>query len=370
MGDHEDLLELLCSDDWIVVRNALSRLELRLRNRLAGDQQVDRLSAILVSLAEHPKWEVRKALADASLHFPRKTSDRTLAKLLLDDNSFVQGAAKRISARRHEHTTTDLLSNQHGDMMREWLVDLEAAHGPKARDAAMRVAQRFTGVAMQEIHHELVKVISPLDSSLRRLMAEFEAKEADKEARKMRLRRAIDRTVLLSEMVDSLREFYQDVTPRFESESLLSIIEEACALAQDFLAGAAPELRISAPPGLRIEVHRPRLIQAIVNVVKNGIEAYEGLERRAEIDLSVELTRPDQVQILCADGGCGMSKGACDDAFELFGSTKPRGTGFGLALAKKIVESEHGGTISLTSTKGVGTMVRIEIPTRQGSDGG
>lgn len=47
--------------------------------------------------------------------------------------------------------------------------------------------------------------------------------------------------------------------------------------------------------------------------------------------------------------------------FKLFFTTKPNGTGFGLAVAKKIVE-RHGGTIALASQVGEGTRVTIELP--------
>jgi signal transduction histidine kinase len=64
-------------------------------------------------------------------------------------------------------------------------------------------------------------------------------------------------------------------------------------------------------------------------------------------------------------GGCGMSEEALGDAFTLYGSTKPYGTGFGLPLAKKIVETEHKGSIRLASAKGEGTTVTVVLPIEQ-----
>ena len=57
-----------------------------------------------------------------------------------------------------------------------------------------------------------------------------------------------------------------------------------------------------------------------------------------------------------------MSAEAQRDALTLFATSKPNGTGFGLPLAVKIVESEHGGRLSIESVKGRGTIVRIIIP--------
>jgi signal transduction histidine kinase len=57
-----------------------------------------------------------------------------------------------------------------------------------------------------------------------------------------------------------------------------------------------------------------------------------------------------------------MSAEAQGDALTLFATSKPNGTGFGLPLAAKIVESEHGGRLSIDSVKGRGTIVRMIIP--------
>ena len=57
-----------------------------------------------------------------------------------------------------------------------------------------------------------------------------------------------------------------------------------------------------------------------------------------------------------------MSAEAQHDALTLFATSKPNGTGFGLPLAVKIIESEHGGRLSIESIKGRGTIVRIIIP--------
>jgi signal transduction histidine kinase len=57
-----------------------------------------------------------------------------------------------------------------------------------------------------------------------------------------------------------------------------------------------------------------------------------------------------------------MSEEVLTDASVLFATSKPDGTGFGLPLAIKIIESELGGRLSLESIKGQGTVVRVVIP--------
>jgi signal transduction histidine kinase len=62
-----------------------------------------------------------------------------------------------------------------------------------------------------------------------------------------------------------------------------------------------------------------------------------------------------------SDTGVGMSSEQLDKIFEPFYTTTPDGTGLGLAICKKII-AEHNGQLVVQSRKGIGTIVRIEIP--------
>ena len=67
------------------------------------------------------------------------------------------------------------------------------------------------------------------------------------------------------------------------------------------------------------------------------------------------------VEIRVIDRGSGIPEEERAHIFELFYSTKERGTGLGLAVAKKIVD-EHDGAISVRSTPGEGTTFSIRLP--------
>ena len=67
------------------------------------------------------------------------------------------------------------------------------------------------------------------------------------------------------------------------------------------------------------------------------------------------------MQITVRDTGCGMAPATLEKAFDLFFTSRPDGTGMGLALVRRIVE-KHGGQIELTSQPGAGTTVRMVIP--------
>ena len=76
--------------------------------------------------------------------------------------------------------------------------------------------------------------------------------------------------------------------------------------------------------------------------------------------VAVDLYATD-VEVVCKDTGMGIPTAQLDEVFTPFWTTKPKGTGLGLALTHKIIE-DHSGTIHLTSEVGHGTIVTIRLP--------
>ncbi len=101
--------------------------------------------------------------------------------------------------------------------------------------------------------------------------------------------------------------------------------------------------------------------KAFANLIENAIDACEGIssEKTVTIMLSV---RNDKMLITISDSGCGIPKGVQKDIFEPFYTTKPRGSGLGLAITKENIEKNFNGTVTYTSTEGVGTIFKILIP--------
>ena len=117
----------------------------------------------------------------------------------------------------------------------------------------------------------------------------------------------------------------------------------------------------------RLEVCRARVVQALTNVLVNAVESYDGVAQRRPVRVALE-PGDGWIAITVEDFGCGMSDEVLADATVLFTTSKQHGTGFGLPLAKKIVESEHGGRLNITSQKGRGTVVCMHLPTRRPGD--
>jgi len=113
------------------------------------------------------------------------------------------------------------------------------------------------------------------------------------------------------------------------------------------LAKALPE--ISADPDL---LHR-----ALQNLVLNAIDA---MPQGGELAIRTG-TLGDRVELSVSDTGSGLTQEECGRLFTPYYTTKQHGTGLGLAIVQSVV-SDHGGKISVESTKEKGTTFRIELP--------
>ena len=100
-----------------------------------------------------------------------------------------------------------------------------------------------------------------------------------------------------------------------------------------------------------------RLKQMLINLVKNAIEV---MHNGGVIAIKLE-NCDSEVMVSVIDEGKGLSDAEMNQLFTPFFTTKPTGTGLGLALVKKVVE-EHNGSINVESTIGSGTTFKISIP--------
>lgn len=110
-------------------------------------------------------------------------------------------------------------------------------------------------------------------------------------------------------------------------------------------------------PGLDVRADRGQLRQALVNLIKNGLEA---IAPEGRVDVSARAA-DGVVEIAVADDGPGMNDEQREMVFAPHFTTKPQGFGLGLTIVHRIV-NDHGGTIAVESAAGRGTVFRIRLP--------
>ena len=120
---------------------------------------------------------------------------------------------------------------------------------------------------------------------------------------------------------------------------------------------------------LLAEIDSRGIHRVILNLLRNAVDAV--IERHHGTDqgrVSVEVKAENNGATLIlttVDNGHGIPSEQLDRIFEMFHTTKgDRGTGLGLAVSKRIVET-HRGTLSVSSQVGVGTTFSVRLPTRQ-----
>ena len=145
----------------------------------------------------------------------------------------------------------------------------------------------------------------------------------------------------VNEMVAALVEFVRPVAAR-----------------QGSLVEATTDQAV--PP---MAIDRTLLRQAILNLVKNGLEA---LSRGGRLTVATHRV-DDQVEIAIRDTGPGFAPEVGTRLFEQFFTTKPQGTGLGLYISRQIIE-EHGGTLRWESAPGLGTTFTASLPIKRTED--
>jgi two-component system sensor histidine kinase AtoS len=162
---------------------------------------------------------------------------------------------------------------------------------------------------------------------------------------------------IVSELLDLVRPKPLHPMPT----DLNQLVRETLLLTTD-QAGDSPirfilELEENLP---RIEVDRGQIKQVLLNIIINSIQAIPG---RGKIILRTATEIPEIVCLSISDNGCGIPENIRKRIFDPFFSTKPTGTGLGMAIARRIVSS-HGGTIEVDSAEKRGTTVTLLFPAR------
>lgn len=118
------------------------------------------------------------------------------------------------------------------------------------------------------------------------------------------------------------------------------------------------EVGVQTGPDLTVQADADQLEQLLINLVKNAVDA--ALETEGQVDLSWSVSG-QQLHVVVADEGPGLPVNT-GNLFVPFYTTKPGGSGIGLALCRQIAEG-HGGTLTLeNSPDGKGARARLTIP--------
>jgi signal transduction histidine kinase/CheY-like chemotaxis protein len=161
-------------------------------------------------------------------------------------------------------------------------------------------------------------------------------------------------------IIDRVSSLYRRGTPERELVDLNEIVREMSVLLGDKANRSAVSIRTDLDPQLpTTTADRVQLQQVLMNLMLNGVEAMQ--ETGGELTVASKTTEDGQLLISVSDKGVGFSIDQAERIFEAFFTTKPRGTGMGLSISRRIIAS-HGGRLWESSNTGRGAIFQFTLP--------
>lgn len=228
---------------------------------------------------------------------------------------------------------------------------LERALADRERLAAL-------GTLSAGVAHEVNTPLTGVASYARLLLDDTEASDPKRPFLEKIEEQAFRASRLVGSLLDLARGRPRELAP-LEPQH---VAREAARSLETDLKGRNVQLILDLPADTpRIAGHEDALVQVLVNLLKNGLEAVTG---RPEPRVSLRLGHTGaKVTFQVEDNGRGMTPDEARHAFEPFFSTKKAagGTGLGLAIAKDIIHA-HGGSLDVDAGPGRGSRFTVSLP--------
>jgi signal transduction histidine kinase len=167
-----------------------------------------------------------------------------------------------------------------------------------------------------------------------------------------------DQVAALDALTEEYLAFARFPRPQFEEDSVNDMVTAVAEFVRPLATRQGIAVKVETDPAVPpMEIDRTLLRQAVLNLVKNALEA---VSQGGALTLTTRQVG-DAVEIAVADSGPGISPEVGRRLFEQFFTTKPQGTGLGLSISRQILE-EHGGKIRWHSTPGAGATFTMSLP--------
>ena len=247
--------------------------------------------------------------------------------------------------------------------LRGWLLLVDERTEQKRLEESMRQREKLAAVGQLAagIAHEIRNPLASISGSIQMMLADPGAHSDDD----VKLMRIVDKEIdRLNGLITEFLEYVRPEKKATHPVNLNNVIREVIESLQfNTKLRRDVEQKLDLRAACEILGHRDKLKQALLNFV---INAYQAMEKTEQPRLEVStVDQNDLVVLIIRDNGCGIKKENLHRIFEPFHTTKPSGTGLGLAVTHKILEA-HEARVAVDSVEGQGTRFLIEFPAHRG----
>jgi PAS domain S-box-containing protein len=247
----------------------------------------------------------------------------------------------------------DITDRKRAEQEREKLSRLEA-------DLAHVNRVSMMGELAASLAHEIKQPIAAAATNAHTCLRWLQREPSDiGEAREAASRMVKDVT-RAADIIDRNRSLYIRDTPKGETLNLNEIIREMIVLLRDKAQQHSVSIRIELDGALpTITVDRVQIQQVLMNLMLNGIEAMK--DSGGELTIRSQKKKDGQILLSVSDVGIGLPAEMTDQIFDAFFTTKAQGTGMGLSISRRIIESHRGRLWACANTER-GAIFQFTLP--------
>ena len=215
------------------------------------------------------------------------------------------------------------------------------------------------GAITAEIAHDLGNPLAGISMQAQLILRRAQRDETQPiSAAVPAMQRIVAETRRLSSLIKEFMEFSREQRLDLNAVDLHRFLRDVVGLWEPVAAARAMTLILDAPRNVpAVTADEEKLRRVFDNLVKNAIEAID--HGPGQVVIQVTRAAPEAVRISVSDTGPGI--GDTVQVFRLFETTKPHGSGIGLAVARQIVLA-HRGRIDCARLDPYGTVFRVELP--------
>ena len=163
-------------------------------------------------------------------------------------------------------------------------------------------------------------------------------------------------------IIDRVRSLYRKASSQIQQVDVNEAIGDMVVILHNEANRHSVTMRTDLVEGLpKVMADKVQLQQVLMNLMLNGIEAMK--ETGGVLTVKPQLGQDDRVLISVSDTGVGLPAENADQIFNAFFTTKPEGSGMGLAISRSIIES-HGGRLWATPNDGPGATFHFTLRTQ------